>query len=445
MKRFGSWVRICLAGMISFASVWFILHPAASTMVDLTDPALQNGDTPRSAMRLFEDLTPRFEAWARQRVASGRGEQMTVDDLAGTEWPLFGAVFYLWSVESLQDEWESNPDLMEQSPSLFARGAVEAAKDLVIDPGHAKWVRDHWGDDYLKKENVAYRMFFIAALTSHARLTGSTEHLLQLREQVDSLAGELDASAHGLLDDYPGECYPGDVLTAVAMIRRADNVLGTDHSEFAQRAIRGFIGNRADPLGLPPYAASSTTGAPLGMARGCSNSYVCLFGPELWPSQSSRWYQSYSTHYWNEELTAVGFREFPKNYDQRDWWMDIDAGPVLAGHGFAACAFGVGAARVNGYMEHAYPLSTELLALSWRLPDGTLAGPRLLSNLADAPHLGEAAILFNLTRVPDDGVKVVRGGTIPIFVFIVLVIQWVAGLAMLLWAYRLVRGILSAK
>jgi len=58
-------------------------------------------------------------------------------------------------------------------------------------------------------------------ITSHARLTGSQDHLDMLRDQMDSLSHELDASPWGLLDDYPDECYPIDVFAATYLIRRA--------------------------------------------------------------------------------------------------------------------------------------------------------------------------------------------------------------------------------
>ena len=40
------------------------------------------------------------------------------------------------------------------------------------------------------------------------------------------------------------------------------------------------------------------------------------------------------------------------------------------------------------------------LLLSWPLADGSLLTPRLLSNLVDAPHTGEAAVLYAFTRTP---------------------------------------------
>jgi len=77
---------------------------------------------------------------------------------------------------------------------------------------------------------------------------------------------------------------------------------------------------------------------------------------------------------------------------------DVDAGPVIGSYGVGASAFGIGAARVMGRTNQAYQLTAEGLAASWPLPDGTLLVPRILSNISDAPYLGEAATLFALTR-----------------------------------------------
>jgi hypothetical protein len=57
--------------------------------------------------------------------------------------------------------------------------------------------------------------------------------------------------------------------------------------------------------------------------------------------------------------------------------------------------------------------------------------PQLLSNAADAPYLGEAGILFNLTRLPTEGVPIKTGGSIPGFVVIFLAFQFGFGLILL--------------
>ena len=193
---------------------YFLLFPGFAIVLSLLDPTLKQPGIPRMAWSLFLQLTPRYEQWARERIASGKAVGLSTSNIAGTEWPLFGSVFYLWSVDALQEEWDKNHSLMPTPPREYARQAIEASAALVIDPNHAAWVRRHWGDEYLHRENVFYRMLIISALTSESKLLGVTNHLPMLRDQVESLADELDKSPHGILNDYPFECYPTDVLMA---------------------------------------------------------------------------------------------------------------------------------------------------------------------------------------------------------------------------------------
>jgi hypothetical protein len=433
------WCRRLNTGMIIALAFFFFLVPPGLVLRELSDPNLRKAGIPKVAWRMHRRLSSQYEPWSRERMASKRAAELSTENISGTEWPLFGSVFYLWATESLQAAWEKDPTLSPLAPKVYARRAVEAATDLVIDPTQASWVKVHWGDNYLHTQNVFYRMLVISALTSHVRLTGSQAHLALLRDQADSLAAELNASPHGLLDDYPGQCYPGDVLTSIAMIRRADQVLGTDHSAFAQRAIRGFQNAAADPHGMVPYYASARLGEPQEGARGCGNSYISLFAPEIWPDQARKWYDLYAKYFWQERGTCAGFREFPKDVVGDDWYFDVDSGPVWGGFGCSACAFGVGAARVNGHFEHAWPLTAEMLATSWPLPTGGQMLPRLLSNAADAPFLGESGILFNLTRLPGEGLPVTSGGRLPKFVLLFLAAQVTAGLVLIagaVWSFR---------
>ena len=425
--------------VIVLISLFFFLIPGVLIVHELSDPNIRSAGIPQSAWKLHQILSPQFEQWARERLNSKRATELSTSNISGTEWPLFGAVFYLWSTESLQDAWEKDRSSGMLAPNVYAKGAIEAATSLVIDPAQANWVKIHWGTNYLKTENVFYRMLVISAFTSHARLTGDKKYLPLLKDQVDGLSAELDASRHGLLDDYPGECYPGDVLTAIAMIHRADKALGTDHSAFVSRAMRGFQNKALDPRGLVPYFASAALGEPIGPTRGCANSYVSLFSPEIWPEQAQKWYDLYSQYFWQETWTCAGFREFPKDLPDNNWYLDVDSGLVLKGFGCAACAFGVGAARVNGHFEQAYPLTTEMLVTSWPLPNGNLLLPRMLSNAADAPYLGEAAILFNLTRLPAEGVSIKTGSSMPGFVLICLALQFGFGLILVAVAVRSLR------
>jgi hypothetical protein len=398
--------RKVLAVVALAVAIYLFLLPALIAIHDLRDPALAKGEIPRAAWRLLHSLAPVYEQWARDRVASGRAGQLAIDDISGTEWPVFGSVFFLWAVESMQVSWEKHEAGPWAPPKASARGAVERAVSLVLDDHHASWVKRHWGPTYLEQDDLFYRALRLAAMAVHVRLYGQSSYFEQLRRESEALAAELDRSPFGLLEDYPGQCYPADVLVAWAILHRAAAVLGTDDSAYIARALRGFAGRHVDTHGLPPYACDIGTGLPVGSSRGCSNSYVLLVAAELWPEQAQDWYDRHTRFFWQWQHGVAGFREFPADTPEGNWYADVDSGPVIAGHGVAAPAFGLGAALVNGHPEHARPLLAELFAVSWPLPSGTLLLPRLLSNATDAPYLGEAAVLYVLTRQPVPGTPV---------------------------------------
>jgi hypothetical protein len=420
MRKRGSIAEWLFSSLYLAIGLFFFFIPGLRLASDLNDSALRSGAIPQAAWRLHAHLAPRYAAWARERVASKRATQLDDQDVPSTEWPLFGTVFYLLSLESLQQAWETDHTLATVAPAVYARPAIEASLNLVMDPNQATWVEDKYGDDYLDREDLFYRFLRISAMASYTHLTGDTRLAATLRNEVDSLSTELAASSTGLLEDYPGECYPGDVVAAIAAIRRADAVLGTDHSVFVQQALRGFAPPQVDAYGLPPFMASATSGAAEAEPRGCGNSYILDFAPEIWPAAARGWYQSYDAHYWQRGLGIAGFREFSRDTPKESTFNDVDSGPVIFGFGVSASAFGVGAARVNGHMDEAGPLTAEMLATSWPLADGTLLLPRLLSYTSGAPYLGEAGILFCLTRQPPGRIQKEGGSVMTPFVWAVL-------------------------
>jgi hypothetical protein len=427
--------------IIIVLSFYVLIIPAGMLIRNLRDSCLYSGDQLLCAFHWHRSLSSRYEKWAQKRIESGAATTLTTKDIAATEWPVFGSVFYLWATEALQNVHYMNPTLASASPQSYARGAISAAAALIADPNHATWVKEHWGDDYLTKENLFYRMLLISGLTSYQKLLGDRKYEDLLRSQVESLAGEIDASPYGLLDDYPGQCYPVDVLPAIAAIRRADKVLGTNHSEFAARAIRGFEGSRLDEdTGLPAYIVDSKTGQAKDSARGVGLSFMLIWAAELWPETAQDWYAKYEENFWQQGKWFAGFREYPKGIDI-GWFVfsDVDAGPVIDGYGVAASAFGIGAARAMGRPDHTYPLTAQAIVAAWPLPDGTMLGPRLLSGFSDAPYLGEAALLFALTRRPLEVSKIIDRGKLPRSVYAGLLLGTSIGI------YIIIATILKTK
>jgi len=420
-RAIGRWIGGVFGAVLFGLGVWFFLIPGMTVCwYLLTDKGLHGDGVSSFAMSKHQSLSDDYARYARERIASGKAEALHVDQIAETEWPLFGSCFYLWATESLQEAWDKDPSLSKEAPKEYAREAIDAAKDLVLDYGHSKWVRDHWGDTYMEKGNAFYRMLIISAIVSHYNLTGDEEHFDLLREQTEMFAKEIDQSPVGLLDDYPGECYPADVVASIGAIKKADGLLGTDHSVMIKRSLRAFTGNMVGPYNLPPYAADVERGQRFDDSRGCANSYFTTFGPAIWTEEDPGWYQSYVDHYWQESWFLAGFREFPRDVGN-EYYMDVDAGPVFSGLGTAATAFGLGAARTNGRFDHASTLSYEMITASWPLPNGTLLFPRLFSNGDHAPFLGEVSILFELTREPVHPEQAVReSGSIPACVWLMI-------------------------
>jgi hypothetical protein len=391
----------------------FFLWPGLLLVRDLFDPALRGPGIPHRARELHAALSPQLTAWARERVATGRAEHTALHDVPTTEWPMFTAVYYLMATESLVIDWEAHG---RRGPSPAAEGApaVAACKALLLDPAHHSWVRRHWGADYLHDHNVFFRSLLIAGLSSYERITRDGTAVPMLRDQVDTLSAELDVSALGVLEDYPGETYPIDVLAAIGFIQRADVVLGTDHSAFIARSRRAFSGAMLDDLGLVPYRMDLPSGAHVQPSRGIGTSWILLFAADLYGHDTARdWYGRYERGSYQRRGWAEGFREHARGRDAEDFGFEIDAGPVIDGFGTAASAYGIAAARRNGRFDHAYALSAELAAASWTLPGGTLLFPRLASHASEAPYLGEAAILCFLTVQPARGATIVAGAGLP--------------------------------
>lgn len=441
MRQISAWLTVAAVGA---TCLWLLVLPAANVAWTLQDPAWRNGQIPQAAFDWHASLSKRMAPWARQRLSSSRAAALELDDISGTEWPLFSSVFYLWATEALQEQWEAGPR-QGQAPAALAADTIRSIGELIADPGQADWVRRHWGDDYLKQKNLFYRMLLIAGLDSYERLSGDQQFRQLLVTQSDSLAFELAASPFGVLEDYPHQSYTVDVLLAYAAIARAHQRLDRLDQDWLREAQRAFSNNYLDkPRGLPAYAVNAETGRTNDWARGVGISMMLCHASHWWPELADLWYPRYVDQYWQERAGLVGFREFPANADPRiDWMIEVDAGPVVAGFGVAANGFGLGAVRTHGDMDRAFQLSALGVLAAWPLPDGTLLFPRLLSNLIDAPYTGEAALLYAVTRTPTSPTATAETG-VPLLVWVALATAGGTGLGLPWLAVRRLRRALSA-
>lgn len=107
--------------------------------------------------------------------------------------------------------------------------------------------------------------------------------------------------------------------------------------------------------------------------------------------------------------------------------MDVDSGPVLFEFGSVASAFGIGAAKAAGRIDHAVVLTLESVAVSWPTPFGFLV-PGLMGWLSvDSWSLGETALLFSMTRPVYAAETVPFSGPIPWIVWALMIVYFTIG------------------
>jgi hypothetical protein len=429
------WLSCLSAAAASLVAGLFFLYPAAVIGRLAWETHLRRHGESAQLPRWFEAAAGRYHAWATDYLDRQLAKNLHHDDVAATEWPMFGSVFFLVTADDLQARGQID------ATRGALREAVDKAAEVVASPVTATWVRTKWGDTYLDRENVFYRMLLILGLSSYEAITGDQRHRPWMSVQRRQLAQELAAAPLHLLDDYPGECYPNDLLWAVAAIQRAARLEGEHHDELAVRLMAAFDGPVRAKEGLPAFQVDATTGLILQHSRGCGNSGILLFAYELDPAIAARWYHAYETHFWKDTGWLAGFAEMPHG-TQADF-QDVDSGPVLFGLGSVASAFGIGAAKSAGRLDHAVPLTLEAVACAWPSPFGFLV-PALLGKVAaDSACLGEIALLFSMTRPVRASAVVPFSGRIPGIVWLLLVTYPGLGFAIIASEIRRCRRLLK--
>ncbi|MDD4735722.1 MAG: hypothetical protein PHP44_06420 [Kiritimatiellae bacterium] len=409
-------------------SLCFFIYPVITISRLLMDDTLKNTGQSRLVPAWFQGCAHRYARWAETYLNSEYAARQNHQDVAATEWPMFGSVFFLVTAQDLQER-----GLIDAQRGIVHK-AIEEAAAIVVSPVTASWVKQKWGDRYLEKENVFYGMLLILGLSSYEALTGDRQYHDMMCRQRTTLARELAESKFLMKDDYPGECYPNDVLWAVAAIQRAAELDDARHDQLARELMAVLDGPLCAPEGLPAFQVDAVSGWRLQGARGSGNSGILLFAPELDRSIAARWYAAYANAFWSAGPLVVGFRETPHGQD--DHFMDVDSGPVVFGLGSAASAFGIGAAKAAGRLDHAVPLTLEAVACSWPTPFGFIV-PGLLSYFAvQSWSLGEVALLFSMTRPIYAEQIVPYDGSVPGLVWILLALYFSAGIWFILMEIR---------
>lgn len=404
---------LALAGCVGFYPAWVTARTAL-------DSSVRETAQPSALPAWFLQTRGRYHSWADRYLAEQRGAHVSTGDVAGTEWPLFGTVFLLATSEELLKDQQ-----VTLTPEL--RATLELAAEVVVHPSSATWVKAKWGKDYLKRENVFYRMLVILGLSSYESATGDKAHHDLMMTQATSLRDELLSRRFHLADDYPGECYPNDVLWAAAAVRRAFALDGRAETELGPRLMKVLDTVAKAPQGMPAFRVDAETARHWQPARGSANSGILTLAAELDRETASRWFDAYVDQFWEAGTFARGFREYARGSEQEE---DVDSGPVILDIGTVASAFGIGAARSLGRMDYGAPLTMEAVAASWPTPFGLLFPGVLGWVAADGWCFGELAIQFAMTRPNQSPQTKVFQGSAPPVVWVMVLVYLAVGLGL---------------
>lgn len=417
--RFAARVAVTVA--VVTAAALFCFYPAVTVGVLLADGKLRQEGQSRLVPVWFKGMAGRYAHWAERYLESGFAREASVMDVAATEWPMFGSVFFLVTADELQRQG------LVDARTGSVRRAVEKAREVVVSPDTATWVREKWGDAYLTRENVFYRMLLIMGTAAYESITGDTRCRELMSAQRRGLAAELERAPFFVLDDYPGECWPNDVLWAVAAIQRAAALEGTNHHAL----VRSLVASLDGPLnvaGFPAFMADKNTGTMVARPRGCGNSGLMSFAAELDPAVAAKWFAAYEKDFWKENVLLAGFTETPRG--SGIVLSDVDSGAVLMEFGSVASVFGIGAAKAVGRFDRAAVLTLEAAACAWSTPFGFLAPQVAGELLVGGGCLAEAALLFSMTRPNGCSQAVPFTGGGPLIVWVMLLAYVATGAAL---------------
>jgi hypothetical protein len=214
-----------------------------------------------------------------------------------------------------------------------------------------------------------------------------------LTERVNAIAQRLKQSPHLVLESYPDECWMFDHVVALAAIRMADSLDGSDHSSLIRdwlQMARQKLTHQETGLLISSF---TTDPVPLDGPEGSTIWMVAHILQFLDPQFAEDQY-----HRARKELgrTTVGFsyaREWPASWEGR---ADIDSGPIIPVFKISAGSSGMAFIGASAFRDERF-LST--LAATLDFAAFPSRDSKRLKYCA-SNQVGDAALLYAATLGP---------------------------------------------
>ena len=167
----------------------------------------------------------------------------------------------------------------------------------------------------------------------------------EYHENCRELARAITASPHGLLQSYPGGCWPADNVLALRCLALHDARFGSDYGAAVDKTLNWLRANLDPETGTIPHRVSASTGAVITPTRGCTMVLTLQYLIDVDIDLFNEQYRRMREHFLGAVLGIAPWREYPRGRSGRG---DIDSGPVILGGGASATGVGAGTALLAG-------------------------------------------------------------------------------------------------
>jgi hypothetical protein len=342
-------------------------------------------------------LSPKARALAARHLhlwtdAASREQEIRRMRASNAEWDFMGRSFLVWSLANMGlREPASKPVYLEvidqiidetlrieeQEGIYFFLMPYAKARPFVRQPAHSLFL-----DGEIALMLAARRI-----------LQEKEEYQSLLSERVKAITGRLESSSNLVLESYPDECWMFDHAVALAAIRAADALDGTDHSALLARWLsmaKSKLLHRESGLLLTSFTTDlqpldGPEGSTIWMVAHC----LQLLDEEFARDQYRRA---------RKELgeTTLGFsyaREWPASWDGP---ADIDSGPIIPGFNISAGASGMAFIGATAFGDDRF---TSSLAATLDFAGFPSRSQGRLKYCA-SNQVGDAALLYATTLGP---------------------------------------------
>lgn len=302
-----------------------------------------SGVSPRSRALLASQLS-------RWNEAGAPGTDQAQMRRTNAEWDLMGRGFLVWSLANLclrdPATQEHHLKVMDQIIDSTLRLEKEAgpltflmpyarARPYLVQPARSLFV-----------DSEIALMLGVRCLVA-----GRADYQTELARRVQAIVTRMEASPLLAVESYPDECWTFDNTVALAAIRVADQLAGTNHRDLSRRWVASARERLTDAktgllissYSLDGRAKDGPEGSSIWMVAHC----LQVIDPEFARDQYSRAKQELA-----REVAGFGYsREWPVSWNGP---VDVDSGAVIPVLGISAGGSGLAFVAAAAFGDNAY-------------------------------------------------------------------------------------------